>query len=605
MHCRTIGSSILLVICVVWAGAAFAATDAAARMPSAMDERVRACTSCHGVQGQGLNNDYFPRIAGKPADYLFNQLTSFRDGGRTYPPMGYLLAFLPDDYLRKISQYFADLQPPYPNADHTATSRPRCSHAGQRLVTQGDPARKIPACTPVMGALTGTQPGIPGLLGLHASYIAGQMGTWRSGTRHALAPDCMHSIAVKLTDKDITAVSSWLARQPRPADPRPAPATAARAAIWHAGVNRNEADPSFRFAGSCWRWPPRSASCDVAGCSPRLPQSRASRTANGNANASTAPPTPAPTSSSAANIWRAPATASPAIPRRAARCSPAASPWTRRSARCIRRTSRPDAQYGIGTWSAGRVLQHDAHRPHAGRQAALPRHADRAIHQGHARRLGRDLRLSEVRAAGARAEPQAHAALPVQPAQAAATAGARCISAKANSSRTRRRSVEWNRGAYLVEGLGHCTMCHTKINMLGGSSQRDQFAGGLIPVQNWYAPSLTSDKDGGLGDWSIKDIVDLLQAGISDRGAVYGPMAEVTYHSLQYMTDDDIKAMAVYLKTLPDNDPGRKSGPSAPTNTKVFALGGKIYADKCALCHGAERRRSVAALPAARAQPVD
>jgi mono/diheme cytochrome c family protein len=148
------------------------------------------------------------------------------------------------------------------------------------------------------------------------------------------------------------------------------------------------------------------------------------------------------------------------------------------------------------------------------------------------------------------------------------------------------KSVEWNRGAYLVEGLGHCTMCHTKINMLGGSSPRDQFAGGLIPVQNWYAPSLTSDKDGGLGDWSIKDIVDLLQAGISDRGAVYGPMAEVTYHSLQYLSDEDIRAMAVYLKSLPDKG-GRKSGPTAPTDTNLFALGEKIYADKCALCHGA------------------
>jgi mono/diheme cytochrome c family protein len=148
------------------------------------------------------------------------------------------------------------------------------------------------------------------------------------------------------------------------------------------------------------------------------------------------------------------------------------------------------------------------------------------------------------------------------------------------------RSVEWNRGAYLVEGLGHCTMCHTKINMLGGSSQRDQFAGGLIPVQNWYAPSLTSSKEGGLGDWSIQDIVDLLQAGISNRGAVYGPMAEVTYHSLQYLSDEDIRAIAVYLKSLPDQG-GRKSGPSAPTNTNVFALGAQIYADKCALCHGA------------------
>jgi cytochrome c553 len=228
VHRRTIGLSILFVFYVLWRGAAFAATDAPSAMPSAMDERVRACTSCHGVQGQGLNNDYFPRIAGKPADYLFNQLTAFRDGGRTYPPMGYLLAFLPDDYLRKISQYFADLQPPYPNSDHTDVA-PAVLAAGQRLVTQGDPARKIPACIACHGArMTGTQPGIPGLLGLHASYIAGQMGTWRSGTRHALAPDCMHSIAVKLTDKDITAVSSWLARQPRPADPRPAPSSAER-----------------------------------------------------------------------------------------------------------------------------------------------------------------------------------------------------------------------------------------------------------------------------------------------------------------------------------------------------------------------------------------
>ncbi|WP_425497835.1 c-type cytochrome [Paraburkholderia ultramafica] len=148
------------------------------------------------------------------------------------------------------------------------------------------------------------------------------------------------------------------------------------------------------------------------------------------------------------------------------------------------------------------------------------------------------------------------------------------------------RSVEWNRGAYLVEGLGHCTLCHTKINLIGGSWKSDQFAGGLIPVQNWYAPSLTSDKDGGLGDWSIKDIVDLLQAGNSDRGAVYGPMAEVTYHSLQYMTDDDVKAMAVYLKTLPDNDPGRKSGPPATVEPAIFENGQHIYVTRCATCHG-------------------
>jgi cytochrome c553 len=228
VHRTTLGYLFLLTLNVVCCNVAFATAGAAVPLPSAMDERVRACTSCHGVQGQGLNDDYFPRIAGKPAEYLFNQLTAFRDGGRTYPPMGYLLAFLPDDYLLKISQYFADQQPPYPDADHTDVA-PAVLAEGERLVTRGDPARKIPACIACHGArMTGVQDGIPGLLGLHASYIAGQMGTWRSGTRHALAPDCMRSIAIKLTDKDITAVSSWLARQLRPEDPQPAAASSER-----------------------------------------------------------------------------------------------------------------------------------------------------------------------------------------------------------------------------------------------------------------------------------------------------------------------------------------------------------------------------------------
>ena len=112
------------------------------------------------------------------------------------------------------------------------------------------------------------------------------------------------------------------------------------------------------------------------------------------------------------------------------------------------------------------------------------------------------------------------------------------------------KSAEWNRGAYLVEGLGHCGMCHSPINALGGTSQSDAFKGGLIPMQNWYAPSLTSNREAGLGDWSLKDITDLLKTGVSARGVVYGPMAEVVHNSLQYLTDEDTKAMAVYLKSI-------------------------------------------------------
>ncbi len=150
------------------------------------------------------------------------------------------------------------------------------------------------------------------------------------------------------------------------------------------------------------------------------------------------------------------------------------------------------------------------------------------------------------------------------------------------------KSEAWNRGAYLVQGLGHCSMCHSPINALGGSSESRAFEGGLIPMQNWYAPSLNSNKEAGLGDWSIKDISDLLRTGVSKRGAVYGPMAEVVYDSLQYLTDPDINGMAVYLKSL-----GQHSGPDASVPTVsssegslLLRLGRDVYGAQCASCHG-------------------
>ena len=152
-----------------------------------------------------------------------------------------------------------------------------------------------------------------------------------------------------------------------------------------------------------------------------------------------------------------------------------------------------------------------------------------------------------------------------------------------------KQSAQWNRGAYLVEGLGHCSMCHTAINVLGGSSEAKAFEGGMIPNQNWYAPSLTSNREAGLGDWSLKDIVDLLQVGVSNRATVYGPMAEVTYNSLQYLTDEDAMAMAVYLTSLPKRD-----AEPPPTSSErlvqpaVMERGRKVYDKQCAICHGGE-----------------
>lgn len=161
------------------------------------------------------------------------------------------------------------------------------------------------------------------------------------------------------------------------------------------------------------------------------------------------------------------------------------------------------------------------------------------------------------------------------------------------------KSAQWNRGAYLVEGLGHCAMCHTAINALGGTSESKAFEGGMIPNQNWYAPSLTSNREAGLGEWSLRDIADLLQIGASHRGAVYGPMAEVVYNSLQYISDSDIEAMAIYLKSLPQRDseppPTSQARLVAPA---VMELGRKVYETQCAICHGDEGKGQAPAFPA-------
>ena len=160
------------------------------------------------------------------------------------------------------------------------------------------------------------------------------------------------------------------------------------------------------------------------------------------------------------------------------------------------------------------------------------------------------------------------------------------------------QSPQWNRGAYLVQGLGHCSMCHTAINALGGSSESKAFEGGMIPNQNWYAPSLTSNREAGLGNWEIKDITDLLQVGVSHRGTVYGPMAEVVYNSLQYLTDEDVTAMAVYLKALPQRDAEPPPTSQARlVQPEVMELGRKVYARQCAMCHGNEGKGFPPAYP--------
>ena len=114
-----------------------------------------------------------------------------------------------------------------------------------------------------------------------------------------------------------------------------------------------------------------------------------------------------------------------------------------------------------------------------------------------------------------------------------------------------KQSAQWNRGAYLVEGLGHCAMCHTAVNALGGIERVEGVRGRHDPEPELVRAVAHLQPRGRPRQLEIKEIVDLLQVGISHRATVYGPMAEVVYNSLQYMTDEDVEAMAVYLKTLP------------------------------------------------------
>ena len=153
------------------------------------------------------------------------------------------------------------------------------------------------------------------------------------------------------------------------------------------------------------------------------------------------------------------------------------------------------------------------------------------------------------------------------------------------------QSKEWNRGAYLVEGLGHCNACHSTRNMLGAIAKDDDYSGGLIPVQNWYAPSLTSSRETGLGDWELKEIVDLLRTGVSARGAVFGPMAAVVQHSLQELSMTDLTAMATYLKVQSEKQAAAPSlleiAPSEALIAGMMKSGAKVYEDHCESCHGA------------------
>lgn len=159
------------------------------------------------------------------------------------------------------------------------------------------------------------------------------------------------------------------------------------------------------------------------------------------------------------------------------------------------------------------------------------------------------------------------------------------------------KSKEWNRGVYLVEGLGHCSACHSKRNFLGANKGNRDFSGGEMPKIFWYAPALANSLEANLASTSLDEVQTLLSAGRSSTNVVNGPMAEVVKNSLQYLSFEDSRAMAVYLKELPQEASAQpdaldraleKQGVSESEMNSLIASGAKLYEKHCVECHGVD-----------------
>jgi mono/diheme cytochrome c family protein len=167
-----------------------------------------------------------------------------------------------------------------------------------------------------------------------------------------------------------------------------------------------------------------------------------------------------------------------------------------------------------------------------------------------------------------------------------------------------RATAAWNRGAYLVEAVAHCGACHEARDSLGGTSTHANAAGGL--VLSWYAPALNDPREAGLSHWSEEDIVALLNGGrttshpdSAPRASTLGPMAEVVFESLQHTARDDLQAMAVYLKSLPEVRASTADSDAHNVGSAAAAWlesGARVYKEHCASCHGANGEGTTAAI---------
>lgn len=523
-----------------------------------MAQRVLACTACHGDQGRAGPDGYYPRLAGKPAAYLYNQLINIREGRRHYAPMATLLDTLDDGYLQAIANHFSEINLPYPTPRPAKVS-PDVLARGKAIAINGDVARKLPACIQCHGQkLTGTLPATPGLLGLPSDYLNAQLGGWKTGQRKANAPDCMAHIASLLSDQEISAVSSWLSSQPVPENHAPAPMTGESniGKLQCGNTTPNSKDSLDQSTGAYLARIGNCASCHTARGGTPFAGGRGIQTPFGTVYST--------------NLT-------------------------------------PDKVRGIGAWTAEdfwQALHHGKSRDGRLLNPAFP-----YTSYTHVAREDSDAIWAYLRTLPpSPTENRPHALRWPFGSQFALWTWRQLYftpSQQPNSSRQGHDALT-QRGAYLVEGLGHCIECHAQRNALGAITSTGK--GGTVSGSLWYAPSLYSAEESMINRWTVPDIAMFLKTGRNDHARAMGPMAEVVAVGTQHLTEQDAYAIASYLKS--------RSAPPSPVpvipqesvqvkNTAwETSRGVKLYETHCAQCHGKSGLGRANAYPALAGNPA-
>ena len=436
MPSRALRWCAVLLACL--SGAPLSALSASADVvvPDTTAQRVLACAARHGKEGLATDQGYFPRIAGKPRVYFYNQLVGFRDGRRSNRTMNALTANMSDAYLMEIAAYFAALDLPYA-APSERQAPAREVERGRMLVHSGDAAKRLPACTQCHGStLTGVVPAVPALVGLSKGYLLAQFGG---------------------EDSSVVAIPELIERG---------------AYLARAGTR---------------------STCHTIRGGAAFAGARAIETPFGTVYSS--------------NLT-------------------------------------PDRQSGIGAWSAGafwRAMHNGRSKDGRLLYPAFPYPNFTEV-----RRADSDAIFAFLRTQPPAMQPNLSHDLRFPYNSQAALAVWRALYFRAQVFEPdEKKSTEWNRGAYLVRGLGHCIACHSTRNALGATEGRVELGGGLIPVKNWYAPSLVSPTEAGVAHWDAE--------------------------------------------AAPE--------PQAPDPASI-ARGQRLYEDRCVNCHGAQGQGACGAYPA-------